>query len=114
MRARDRTRIEREIYTWARLAGVRDVSVVCARDLPDAWAIATTDGWIVLNEARWAAARPGENRDTVEHELAHVLAWQRHGDEIQAHGREWRRALTAIRSAPRLHRSGASSTLSDR
>lgn len=45
--------------------------------------------WIALSERAWARATPDEREDTVRHEVAHVVAWHRHGLGIRPHGREW-------------------------
>lgn len=39
---------------------------------------------------------PGETRQTFLHELAHLLAFHRHGGGIQSHGREWKLACADL------------------
>lgn len=39
--------------------------------------------------------------ETVPHEVAHVLAYQRHGPGIRPHGPEWRRIMCALGAEPR-------------
>lgn len=45
---------------------------------------------------RLAAFGPGEVRRTLLHELAHLVAHERHGRKIAPHGPEWRRACADL------------------
>lgn len=107
MRARERARVERHaaralalvasdlrlLVGWSREA------IPWASAPQDVHAEAFTfgrDAVIVIDERRFEAATADEREDTVRHELAHLLAWHRHGHEIQLHGREWERARAEI------------------
>jgi predicted SprT family Zn-dependent metalloprotease len=48
---------------------------------------------VILDESR------DEIPDTVAHECAHVLAYAEHGNEIQPHGREWRKSYRHCKRA---------------
>ncbi len=104
MRRRDRDRVERMARDVVgdidpRLA--RDLTIVWAREFPDgAWGVAISGVWMVaLCESRWALASASENRDTLAHELAHLLAWKLHGEAIRDHGIEWRRLRRRLTGA---------------
>lgn len=45
--------------------------------------------WIAISERAWEASSAEDREDTIRHELAHVVAWRRHGVKIRPHGREW-------------------------
>ena len=107
MRARKRERVERHaaralslvapdlrlLVGWSREA------IPWATVKNDLFAEAFTfgrDGVVVIDERRFEAAAPDDREDTVRHELAHLLAWHRHGHAIQLHGREWERARAEI------------------
>lgn len=54
-----------------------------------AMALRTDDGgeWIVVDKTG-----PAEGlAPRLQHELAHILAWRKHGERIDEHGREWQR-----------------------
>ena len=53
-------------------------------------------GVIVLDEATFDRGTAEEREDTVRHEIAHLLAWHRHGHDIADHGAEWRAARRDI------------------
>lgn len=55
--------------------------------------------WIAISERAWLAQTPLEREDTIRHELAHVVAWRRHGVGIRPHGREWLAARRDIDEA---------------
>ncbi len=76
-----------------------------ARDLdggdlydPDpTWALAVYPSlWIILSERAWNLAPEADRWDTIAHEIAHLIAWRRHGIEIRDHGREWRRIFARL------------------
>ena len=50
---------------------------------------ARPEAWILISERAFLASSPADREDTVRHEIAHVVAWARHGTRIRAHGREW-------------------------
>jgi hypothetical protein len=56
-------------------------------------------GVIMLSEKLFESGTPESREDTIRHELAHLVAWHRHGHEIPAHGREWRAARADIDAA---------------
>lgn len=47
---------------------------------------------IVLDEVVYERSSAAEREDTIRHEIAHLLAWHRHGHEIADHGAEYRAA----------------------
>jgi predicted SprT family Zn-dependent metalloprotease len=47
---------------------------------------------VVLDEIVFERSSPEDREDTIRHEIAHLLAWQRHGHEIADHGPEYRAA----------------------
>jgi hypothetical protein len=51
---------------------------------------------IVLDEPSFEAADADSREDTIRHEIAHLLAWHRHGHDIADHGAEWRAARRDI------------------
>lgn len=62
---------------------------------PDVYAEAFTwgrDAVILLDEITFERCTPDEREDTIRHEIAHLLAWDLHGHEIEDHGPEFRRA----------------------
>ena len=62
-------------------------SEMCIRDRTD-------DGgeWIVVDKTG-----PAEGlASRLQHELAHIIAWRRHGEKIDEHGREWQRLCRQI------------------
>lgn len=55
--------------------------------------------WIAISDRAWRVQSPAEREDTIRHELAHVVAWHRHGHGIRPHGREWLAARREIDEA---------------
>lgn len=55
--------------------------------------------WVAVSERAWAASSAEDREDTIRHELAHVVAWHRHGVGIRPHGREWLAARRDIDEA---------------
>lgn len=47
---------------------------------------------VVLDEDVFERSSADEREDTIRHEIAHLLAWHRHGHEIADHGAEYRAA----------------------
>lgn len=107
MRARKRERVERHaaralslvapdlrlLVGWSREA------IPWATVKNDVFAEAFTfgrDGVVVIDEMLFEAASPDDREDTIRHELAHLLAWHRHGHDIEDHGAEYRRARAEI------------------
>lgn len=105
MRARERSRVERHAARALELVapGLRLLVGWSRAAVPwqghevDAEAFTFgLDAVIVIDEVRFEHSTPDEREDTVRHELAHLVAWHRHGHEIQPHGREWERARAEI------------------
>lgn len=76
-------------------------SVVWARAFPDgthaeAHRYSAAVSWITISEAAWDRSSAAERMDTIAHEVAHVLAWNEHGTDIEPHGREWRRIFRSL------------------
>jgi len=51
---------------------------------------------VVLDEPAFEASDADSREDTVRHEIAHLLAWHRHGHDIADHGAEYIRARRDI------------------
>jgi len=51
---------------------------------------------VVLDEPAFDAGTADEREDTIRHEIAHLLAWHRHGHDIADHGAEYIRARRDI------------------
>lgn len=67
--------------------------------------------WIEKRQLRFNPVLLKENRDhfikqTVAHEVAHLLAYDLYGPRIRAHGREWQSVMVAVFQLPadRCHR----------
>lgn len=104
MRARERARVERHaarvlslvapkmrlLVGWSRQCGAWHSGVHAEAFV---W---RCFGVVVLSEPLFERGTPESREDTIRHELAHLLAWHRHGHEIPAHGKEWRDARADI------------------
>lgn len=51
---------------------------------------------IAIDELRFSWFSADEREDLVRHELAHIVAWERYGHDIEDHGAEYRRARAEI------------------
>jgi len=51
---------------------------------------------IVLDEVAFGGGTAEDREDTIRHEIAHLLAWHRHGHDIADHGGEYLRARRDI------------------
>lgn len=108
MRARERARVERHAARALGLVapGLR-LLVGWTRTGSEAWGPGThaeafmflREGCVVIDELVFAAGSSEDREDTIRHELAHLVAWHRHGHEIASHGREWERARRDIDAA---------------
>ncbi|MFK0573607.1 SprT family zinc-dependent metalloprotease [Endozoicomonas sp.] len=61
--------------------------------------------WIEKRQLRFNPVLLNENRDhflkqTVAHEVAHLLAYELYGPRIRAHGREWQSIMMAVFQLP--------------
>lgn len=99
MRARERERVERHAARAleAVLPGVRLLVGWSRRSWPHVDQNAEAFAWkadavIVIDEPSYETATPADREDTVRHEIAHLLAWHRHGHGIADHGPEYARA----------------------
>ena len=63
--------------------------------LADAFTFGST-AVVVLDEPTFERGTADEREDTVRHEIAHLLAWHRHGHDIADHGAEYIRARRDI------------------
>lgn len=105
MRRRGRERVERharEALSLVEPSVSKRLQVIWCRRLPhdDVYHThAVADDhvpWIFIDEHVFDASTPDEREDTVRHELAHLIAYHRHGRHIQDHGDEYRRARREI------------------
>ena len=105
MRARERARVERHAERALALVAPHlgpKLHVIWCRRLPEGdtwWTHAVTDDdvpWVFIDEHVFDESTPEEREDTVRHELAHLVAYDRHGRDIQDHGPEYRRARREI------------------
>ena len=101
-----RARVDRNAArALARLAPHVSLRVAWERgSVADAWDgeciwLGAGHALVVVNEVRFEAATPSDREDTIRHELAHVLAWDRHGSAIAPHGREFLRARAELDDA---------------
>lgn len=103
MRARERERVERHAAR-ALAAVLPDVRLLVGwsrRSWPHVEQHAEAFAWkadavIVIDERSYEASTPAEREDTVRHEIAHLVAWHRHGHDIADHGAEFARARRDI------------------
>lgn len=51
--------------------------------------------------ALWRRASPEKRRNTVVHELAHLVNRWTHGKKVKPHGREWRQIMSAMGEDPK-------------
>lgn len=105
MRARERARVERHARAVLALVDPRLASrlhVLWCRRLPEGdwwWTHAIADDtapWIFIDEHVFTESTPDEREDTIRHELAHLVAYERHGRDISDHGAEYARARRDI------------------
>jgi hypothetical protein len=57
-------------------------------------------GLVRFSSPLWPRADVAERRNTVLHELAHVIAFARHGRKVKAHGREWKAIMRELGETP--------------
>lgn len=104
MRSRERARVERHAARALALVAPDLRLLVGWTRLGTAWPDGVhaeafaflREGVVVIDEMLFEAASPDDREDTIRHELAHLLAWHRHGHDIEDHGAEYRRARAEI------------------
>lgn len=83
-----------QLAAWAALWGLpgleRRVAIRFSRRLTASLGRATPARRSIRLAAALAAGPPGFLAEVLCHELAHVAAWEIHGEGIRPHGREWK------------------------
>lgn len=97
MKSRERARVERHAKRACALVAPDLRLIVCwvSTGLRGAFAEClahTGEAYIMIDEPLFDLATPDDREDTIRHEIAHAIAWRRHGYSIRPHGREWLRA----------------------
>jgi SprT protein len=86
-----------QVAAWAALWGLpgleRRVTIRFSRRLTASLGRATPARRSVRLAAALAAGPPAFLAEVLCHELAHVAAWEIHGDGIRPHGREWKELM---------------------
>jgi SprT-like family len=108
MRTREREKVERHARRVAALVQPElgsTLRVLWCRRLPEGdtyhtYALADDDEpWIFVDEYVYQLSSPDEREDTIRHEIAHIIAYQRHGANIADHGPEYQRARKQLDKA---------------
>jgi hypothetical protein len=108
VRARERARVEKYASRTLGLVAphiTRRLHVIWCRRLPegDAWHThACVDAdvpWMFIDEYVFEMSTPDEREDTIRHELAHLIAYDRHGRDVSDHGPEFQRARRDLERA---------------
>jgi SprT protein len=83
-----------QLTAWAALWGLPGlegrVTIRVSRRLTASLGRATPARRSIRLAAALAAGPPGFLAEVMCHELAHIAAWEMHGDGIRPHGREWK------------------------
>lgn len=65
--------------------------------------IAFGNGKIKLSTKLFKRATETEKRNTVIHEMCHIVAWNKYGPHIKHHGKEWQGLMIACGLVPNIY-----------